>query len=490
MRASLHQKARIPCSLSAFYHLLFGLVFALVVGTRGVLAQEFPPPTEPPPVTPGPPPPPQERLLSPIPQRFDWINREVRLNPMLESLMALQAVRPQLLMTVTLAEDYYDNFNFGQDEETGEEYRTSLILGTAYRLEKGRGFVSLANSISGNYEARSQNHNIGFANLSLNLGYELPHLSLALSDSFLRDDDVNQTSTSNIREGRRTFTQNSITPQLRYVLSRLTAMTLAYTNTVVVNEGEESDTSISHAIATGLEHQFSRVLSGNLGYDFIIRDEEEDAESQTHNVSAGLDYVFTRRTNLALQTFGTLISRRGGGSDSQVYGISAGVRHRFSTRVDFFAAAGATVTDLEGEALRADPNWQVTLEAALSSRTSLNLSSQGEVSDTGGEVDNVGLVLRQSVNLTLDQTISRAFRLSLFAGYTRTEFLSSAGTDESDPGRKDNYWQAGVRAAYVLSRVWSLSLNYLYQQRDSNRAEEDFDANQVTLAVTGRFSVL
>jgi hypothetical protein len=489
MRASLHQEARIPCSLSAFYHLLSWLVVALVVVTQGVFAQEAPPSTEPAPVPPGPLPPPQERLLSPIPQRFDWISREVRPNPTLEPLLALQEMRRQLLMTVTLAEEYFDNFD-QDDEEPREEYRTSLGLGTVYRLDKSRGFVSLANSIRANYEARSQNYNLGFANLSLNLGYELPRLSLALSDSFLRDDDISQTSTSNIREGRRTFTRNSITPQLRYVLSRLTAVTLAYTNTVVVNEGEENDTSISHTVGTGLQHRFSRRLSGNLGYGFIMRDEEEDAESRTHDATAGLEYIFTRRTNLSLQTFSTLISRRGGGSDSQIYGINAGIRHRFSVLVDFFAAAGATVTDIEGEALRADPNWQVTLAAALSPRTNLSLLTQGSVSDTGGGVDNVGLVLRQSVNLTLDQTLTRVFRLALFAGYTRTEFLSSAGTDESDPGRKDNYWQAGAHATYILTQIWSLSLQYQYQRRDSNRAENDFDANQVTLAVTGRFSVL
>jgi hypothetical protein len=326
--------------------------------------------------------------------------------------------------------------------------------------------VSLANSISANYEARAQNYNIGFANLSLNLGYELPRLSLALSESFLRDDDVSRTSSSNIREGRRTFSQNVVSPQLRYALSRLTTMTLAYTNTIVVNEGEEQGTALSHAIATGLQHRFSRRLSGNLSYNFTTQNEEEDADSQTHTATAGLEYIYTRRTTLSLQTSAARIRRSGEGSDSQLYRLSVGARHRLSALVDFFAAAGVTVTDREGQALRADPNWQVTLDASLTPHTNLSLSTQGDVSDTGGEVDNVGLVLRQSVNLTLDQTLSRVFRLALFAGYTHTEFLSSAGTDESDPGREDNFWQAGARATYVLSRIWSLSLDYLYQRRD------------------------
>jgi hypothetical protein len=454
------------------------------------LAQEIMTPTEPALVSPGPPPPPQEQLLSPIPQRFDWINRDIRPNPLLESLLAQQAVRPQLLMTATLAEDYFSNFNQDSDGGGGEEYRTSLTLGTVYRMEKDHGFVSLANSISGNYEARAQNGNIGYANLALNMGYELPRLSLALSDSLVRNDDITQVSTGNIREGRQTFTRNSVTPQIRYAFSRLTSMTLAYTNTLVLNEGEDSGTAISHAVTTGLQHRFSQWFSADIRYSFTAQDEEEDVKSQTHSVAANLAYVLTRQTSLLLLTDSTRINRSGGGTDSQVSGISVGARHRFSAFINLFAAAGANVTDRDGQALRVDPRWQASLNMVLARQTSLLLATQGDVSDTGGEVDNVGLVLRQSVDLTLTQTFARIVHVSLLAGYVYTEFLSDAGTTESDPGRKDHFWRAGARATYDVSRIWSLSLNYDYQRRDSNRAEDDFDAHQVTLAVSGSFSLL
>jgi predicted porin len=479
-----------PTVSGGVYGILGWLLFALVVSAHSVGAQQIMTPAEPTPISPGPPPSPQERLLSPIPQRFDWINRDVRPNPLLESLLGQQAVRPQLLMTATLAEDYFSNFNQDSGGDGGEEYRTSLTLGTVYRLEKDRGFVSLANTITGNYEARGQDGNIGYANLALNMGYELPRVSLALSDSLVRSDDITQVSTGNIREGRETFTRNSVSPQIRYAFSRLTSVTLAYTNTIVVNEGEGGNTEISHAITTGLQHRFSQRLSADLHYGFTTRDDEEDAKSQTHTVGANLEYVLTRQTNFLVQGDSTYINRIGGGADSLVSGISLGVRHRFSGFVDLFAAAGAVVTDLDGQALRADPRWQASLNMILSPQTSLLLATQGDVRDTGGEVDNVGLELHQSVDLTLTQSVARIVHVSLSAGYVYTELLSNAGTTESDSGRKDHYWRADAGATYDLSRMWSLSLHYQYQRRDSNRDEDDFDAHQVTLAVSGSFPLL
>jgi hypothetical protein len=52
-----------------------------------------------------------------------------------------------------------------------------LSLGTAYRLERERSFLSLANNISATYDARAE-ENFGYVNLSLNAGHQLGRLSL------------------------------------------------------------------------------------------------------------------------------------------------------------------------------------------------------------------------------------------------------------------------------------------------------------------------
>ena len=79
----------------------------------------------------------------------------MRPNPHLVSLLDLQGGAPRLFMSVTLSELFSDNFSQDADDAE-EEYRTSVTIGTVYRLESGRSFVSLANSISANYEARNE----------------------------------------------------------------------------------------------------------------------------------------------------------------------------------------------------------------------------------------------------------------------------------------------------------------------------------------------
>jgi hypothetical protein len=371
-----------------------------------------------------------------------------------------------------------------------------MNIGTVYRLESGRSFVSLANSVSARYEARSGENEIAFANLSLSAGHQLSRLSLALSDSFLRDDDPGRASPSGIRRGRRTFLRNRVSPQMRYAFSRRTSIDLAYTNTLVESTGDLGrDDSLSHAITADLQHRLSRSLTTNISYTFTTDDSEAAADTQAHSATAELGYVLTRRTNISLRAFGSVTDRRGGGTDSRTYGGSVGVYRQLTSFLSAFVSLGATVLERENENDKVFINWQVNLDGALpvflTRRTILTLTSQQSVDDTVGEVDNVGVVLNQAVSLSLSHTASRYLRALLFVNFSRTELLESAiGTMESIRGRVDNFWRAGARVSYALTRVLSLSVAYLYQRRSSNLAGSDFDENRVTLALSGSFSVL
>ncbi len=211
------------------------LVLLLVAVGGPAFAQEPPVSPQPVPIVPRPQIPPQERLLSPIPERFDWMSRQVRPNPLLEALLGLWEGPPRLFMSVSLAEEYSDNFLQTQRNRQ-DEYRTIATLGTIYRLQSGRSFASLANAVSATYEARADRSNFGFANLSLNAGHQLPPWTFALSDSLIRSDDLVEATPTGLRRERRTFLLNSVTPQIRYEFSRVTSASLAYTNTLVQDE--------------------------------------------------------------------------------------------------------------------------------------------------------------------------------------------------------------------------------------------------------------
>lgn len=449
----------------------------------------------------------RERVLSPIPKQFDWVDREVRPNPLLETLLGLREDGPpRFMLSATLAEQYSDNY-FQTESETREEYRTSANIGTVYRLEGPQSFISLANAFNANYEARSEKSDIGFVNFTASAGYQLPRLSFALSDSFVRDEDTEVasssgirggTSSSDMRSGKRTFLRNRFSPQLRYALTRLTSVAFRYVNTFVESEGgDPGDDSMGHELATDIQHRFSRLWSGGLHYAFAYDSRDGAADTQSHNASIGMGYMLDRRTHVALSAFASVVDRSGGGEDSQTYGASINLRRQLTAFLEAFVAVGATAFDRDGLDPEFHANWQVGAEGTLpfSPQTSLSLTGRQEVRDTAGDVDSVGVVLSRSISLSLNHRVTRFLFASLFASFNRTEFLEdSIGTTESElvEDREDTFWRAGTRLSYALTRMLSLSLEYFYRQRESNvpDGQRDYDENQLTFTISGNFSLL
>jgi hypothetical protein len=461
---------------------------------KAVHAQDTPSDPGAVPVLASPPPSSQERLLAPVPAPFDWLQREPLSNPLLETLLGLQEQPARLFLSATLAEEYSDNFSQRGDPGDGsDEFRTILSIGTIYRLDSGQSFLSLANSFSGNYQANSGDGDIGFVNLSLNAGHQVSRLSLALSESFTRDDDTGLTADTSLRRGRRTFLRNRLSPQMRYAFNRLTSATLAYTNTIVLSEGGTSaDDSLSHAVSAGIEHRFSRLFTGSGNYSFSTNNSDGGADTQSHRAEVDFGYLIDRRTSLISQLFGLITDRREGGNDSHSYGASVGVRRQFTSFLGAFVSVGAMVFEREDEEPQVFPTWQVALDGVLpiARYTTLVLMSQQSVSDTSDEIDNVGIVLRQTVTFRLNHVFTPDVLATVFVSFIRTEQLEdSIGTSESVRDRDDSFWKAGVQASYTLSRVVSLSLAYLYQYRASTQAGGDFDENRVTLSVSSGFSI-
>ena len=189
---------------------------------------------------------------------------------------------------------------------------------------------------------------------------------------------------------------------------------------------------------------------------------------------------------------GCITDRSEGGTDSVSYGTSFGIRRQLTSFLGVFVSIGTTVFDRQGRDPRAYPTWQVALDGALniSRRTSLTLTSQQSIDDTSDEVDSVGIVQRQGVTLSLNHTFTQTLLGTMFVNFTRTEQLEgNVGTSESTPGRDDNFWSAGARASYVLSRAVSLSLEYLHEHRASTEAGGDFDENRLTLSISSGFAV-
>ena len=451
---------------------------------------------------------PQERLLAPVPSQFNWLQRETPSNPFLEALLGVRGPR-RLIVSTSLAEEISDNFD--QDPSREIDVRTVGVLGTVYRLDDGQNFISLANTLSAFYQARVGTGRVAYANLALNAGYQLPPLSFGLTESFTRGDSTVLSVTNPLLEPQQRFIRNSITPQVRYDFSPITAATLGYTNTLVVEEESDQGTTITHAVSTGLQHQFSRNLAGGVQYTFTTSDDLGTVASgisttvsgltlgpvggHSHDITAGVGYQLNTKTTATLGVFGRLVNRSGtGAQDSNIYGASIGVRRLLLPTVTLVASVGPTVIQRQGDEARLRANYQLSLDGPIplfATRTlTLTLTTRQGVQDTVDEVNNVGLVLRQDAEARLTYIPRAFFNAVLFVTYSRNEFLEDEDTGTTvggEQGEVDNLSSIGVTASYALTRIVSLTGTYRYQRRDSNQAENNFAENRVTIALTGTF---
>jgi hypothetical protein len=123
-------------------------------------------------------------------------------------------------------------------------------------------------------------------------------LSFGLADSFVRDDNTAQNATISLLRPQQKFIRNTVSPQVRYDMTPLTAATLAYTNTVVVDKDNDQGTTISHAVTSGLQHQFSPVLAGSANYTFTTSNETGVSTTSTGSGASGRDF-HRLQTNVA-----------------------------------------------------------------------------------------------------------------------------------------------------------------------------------------------
>jgi hypothetical protein len=442
-----------------------------------------------------------ERILAPVPQSFNWLTREAPSNPLLESLLSLRGPY-RFQVSASLYETVSDNFEHRPGSHRTAS-RTGMVLGTVYRLNQGQDFISLANTIRAFYEAPTDRGEIGFANLVLNAGYQLLPLSFGLTESFIRDDNAAQDATTPLLRPQQQFIRNTVSPQVRYDISPITAATLVYTNTVVVDENGNQDTAVSHSVTSGLQHQFSPTLSGNANYTYTTSNgsggsttlnSSGGSDRSFHRIQTNLGYSFDPITSGLLSAFTLFEQDPTPGQISRSYGASVGVRRVLFGTVSFVGSVGPTVYKREGDGERVRANWNLSLDGPIplfaTPTLTLTLTTSQTVTETAGEVNDVGVVLRQLVAARLNYTPSVLFTAGLFVEYARNQFLENGTTAGATQGGTNNLVSTGLTASYALTRAISLTGAYRYQRQTSTQSNnQDFAENRVTIAVTGTFPV-
>jgi hypothetical protein len=364
-----------------------------------------------------------------------------------------------------------------------------------YRLDDGQNFVSLANTLSAFYETYTDESQFGYVNLTLNAGHYTGPLSFGLSDIFVRSDNTSINQTQPLLLPQQRYITNRATPQMRYEFSPLTIATLSYTNTLVISENVNPATTTTNAVTPGISHWFSPTLSGNMFYTFSTTNQSGTISNgafigQTNSIRTSLGYLLDPKTTLIPSAFGAITNQTGpGGRDSYAYGMNIGARRLLSSNVSLYGSIGPMVYKRQGDKQRIRANWQISLDSPipLTPTLTLALTTQQSLVNTANEVNNQGIVLRSLVNARLIYTPTAFFSGSLFAAYTRTEFLEATNSSGTGTKGAESLVSTGVTASYALTQFISLTGIYRYQRGDPSQPGAYFDENRVTLAVTGTF---
>ncbi len=308
----------------------------------------------------------------------------------------------------------------------------------------------------------------------------------------MRDDSLEEASETGSRRERTTFWRNSFAPRIRLNISRLAALELAYTNTLVgVEEGDQDD-SVTDQIGVTYQQQLTRTVRGGFSYSVVRSDTSSSDPAYDFTIAANAAYALTRTISFNLNTSWSYSNRPPEDTDSLRYGGDVSVRYQLLPELSLVIGVGVNRFDDE----EGDPEllltWQLGLNGTLEivPGTRLRLTSGQSIVNTQGEVEDEGIVRRLTFSAQLEQDMTRFIRLQLLLNTAFTETLEGSQNGASGNDREEFFWRTGANVLYQLTRTWSLALWYEHRRRDANRAEDEFAENRVLFSITGGFSAL
>lgn len=249
----------------------------------------------------------------------------------------------------------------------------------------------------------------------------------------------------------------------------------------------EVETFMEYDGGLSLSHQLNRVivtLGGNV--DRVEFDDNEDDDENryeyntllrgTYEVSPRFDVFTEGRYNVL--DYDEDQDGTGNEQDSDGYEIRLGTGLDLTTVLFGEAFFGYRVQNFDqddeeedGISFGADLNWNVT------QLTSIGLTGQRDFqpSDEAG----ANSIFQTRFGVSVAHEFLRNLVVDGSAIYQNDDF-------RGDSNRDDDIVRLGVGATYWVNRNASLNAGYEYSQRDSNQANQDYNANEISIGLTLR----
>ena len=387
--------------------------------------------------------------------------------------------------------EYSDNLNLTTENQKKDFY-TTISPGIKFsNMDAQSGITMDANAGAVLYNDYT-NLNYWSGNVNIDSKYMTSsHFNFYLRDAFIRSDDPREseyfTTTADnkyvlaTQTQRAVYLRNVVEPTVEYQFGPESRIGVKYRNNLYHSVDIQNNDSIENYVSPFLTFWFNHQHGISLNYEYTNGDFEADPDLNGHRINGSYMFRFNPKATVSLNGAYTTQKFTSGFSNYDIYETSLGISYLFSTTLSASAKVGYYWQNPEigentnGFMLNADI-------AQHEGRNTYVLSVQGGYTQDFFTSQNLGFKKYYRATGSITHFLDRNFSIGCLGNIERTESVY-------DLGERDTLFGVGANLSYLPLKWLNFSLEYKYNQRNTNYQYEvnEYKENRGMFTVTATY---
>ncbi|PKN84721.1 MAG: hypothetical protein CVU51_10000 [Deltaproteobacteria bacterium HGW-Deltaproteobacteria-1] len=390
---------------------------------------------------------------------------------------------------------YSDNLNLTASNQKRDFY-TTISPGIKFSNMSDRSGINLDASIGYLFYSDYSNLNYLTGQASLDAKYlTSSRFNFYLRNAFIRSDDPREREFFSTAEDnkyllatetqRAVYLRNVVEPTVEYQFGPESRVGVKYRNNYYRAEDVENRDSIENYISPFLIVWLNKQHGFQLDYGYTNGHFEASPDLKGHRVSGAYMLRFTPKATASLKGAYTLQTFSEDLLNYQIYETSVGISYLFSETLTASAEAGYYWLEPEAGINR---DGGVSFKADIiqtGERTRYRLSVQGGYVLDYFTSQNLGFRKFYRATGSITHFLDKRLSIGCLARIQRSEEES-----ESDTGLRNTTWSAGANIAYTPFKWLTVSLEYTYNQNNTNyiyEATNEYKENRAMVMVSATY---
>jgi len=255
-----------------------------------------------------------------------------------------------------------------------------------------------------------------------------------------------------------------------------------------LSDVKEQDKYQTNLVNITLGYRISEKLNVKLDYsNFLVDYDEAENREFNRTDNTGTGYIFFQVRPKAAVFTGYEVTEvdydRDENSDSTENRFYGGFQWDITDKSRGRIKAGYGVTDFDDSTIddAKDYIYEIQVDHHFTPKTSVSLFAYRKQEEADYSVYDY--VLSHRAGATYLQRVTRKISLSMRISYANESYESESGLIWGSEDREDDVYYLSPSIRYHFRDWLSMSLEYMYEKRDSNIPLDDFETNSVVLGV-------